>query len=189
MKKKTKVILDVILLIAVISWIVFLFRYGPEEIINKIGIHNGYLLAFASAFLGGLATVSAVSVYPVIVAFAIGGLDPFILGILAAFGLTFANLVFFYLGLKGYYVARTSSKFQKISTNIIGWINRRPRWLTPILIWAYIGLSPFPNNLLTTSGGLINYPFKKLIIPLFLGNITLMTILSYFSIVGVEIFK
>ncbi|MBN2087025.1 hypothetical protein JW758_01625 [Candidatus Peregrinibacteria bacterium] len=189
MRKRIRQLLNLLLVTLILSWIVFLFIFGPEKIIFHIGTSNGYLLAFASAFFGDLATISALSVYPAIIAFAIGGLNPLILGISAAFGITLANLVFFYIGLKSHNVVKSSSKFAKFNNKIIGFINNKPDWIIPILIWAYIGLSPFPNNLLTAGSGLINYPIKKILPPLFLGNITLMTLIAYFSIIGIEILK
>lgn len=174
--------LDIFLVILILSWIILLLIVGPEKIIDNIGIHNGYLVAFFASLLGGLVTISFVSVYPTIVAFAIGGLNPHILGVVAAIGLTIANLIFFYLGQKGRSIASLYPRFEKISDGILKWINKRPQWIIPILIWIYVGLSPFPNNLLTTSSGLIEYPLKKMIAPLVIGNITLMTILAYFGI-------
>jgi membrane protein YqaA with SNARE-associated domain len=44
-----------------------------------------------------------------------------------------------------------------------------------------VGLTPFPNNLLTASGGFINLSFRKLIAPLMLGNFTLITLLSWLA--------
>ncbi|MBU1682943.1 hypothetical protein KJ742_03280 [Patescibacteria group bacterium] len=181
-KRKLERLIDIIIILLIIGWIIFLFAVDLEKIIENIGVHNGYLLAFTSSFFGGLVTVTFASVYPTIIAFALGGLNPIILGIIAAIGLTIANMIYFYLGRKSRVVAEYSSTFDKYSHRILKWINSKPNWLIPILIWIYVGLSPFPNNLLTTSSGLIDFSYKKIIIPLFLGNITLMTILAYFGV-------
>lgn len=182
MNKKIRRMLDIFLLLIIITWVVFIYIKGPEQVIETIGVHNGYLIVFFASLLGGMATVSIISVYPTIIAFAIGGLNPYILGIIAATGLTIANLFFFYLGVKSRSIASLNSRFDKICCKILHWINKRPKWLIPILIWAYVGLSPLSNNLLTTSGGLIEFPIKKILIPLFIGNITFMIILAYFII-------
>ncbi len=182
MNKKIRRMLDIFLLLIIIAWIVFLYIEGPEQVIETIGVHNGYLIVFFASLIGGIATVSIITVYPTIIAFAIGGLNPYILGIIAATSLTIANLIYFYLGAKSRSIANLHSRFDKICSIILRWMNKRPEWLIPILIWAYVGLSPFSNNLLTTSGGLIEYPIKKIIIPLFVGNVTFMIILAYFVI-------
>ena len=153
-------------------------KRNPVEIVTTLGLRNGYLLAFFSALFGGLTLMTAVFVYPTVVTLGLGGLNSFLLGFLAATGLSLANIFFYYFGAKGREVVQTSKSFTRLSTTIVRWLDRMPDFVIPIFVIFYVGLTPLPNNLLTTSCGLIDYHFKKLIIPLYIGNILLMTILA-----------
>lgn len=175
---------DYALLAGLIYWTFYLATHSPQEIVHSMNASQGYLVMMIISFLGGLAIITFVSVYPTVASFTIGGLNPIGIGICAAIGLTVANVVYYYLGVKGRNLAETSSGFQKHTNYILIWLNRGPKWFVPIFIWAYVGLTPFPNNFLTASGGLLNYPFKKTLIPLFIGNITLMIIIGYLAITG-----
>jgi len=188
-RKKKIALVDTIIILIIIMWILFLSSHSPESIINSIGVTNGYLFAFLFSILGGMTTFTFISVYPAVITLAIGGLHPLIIGFISGVGLTIANASFFYFGLKGRNIAQTSSKFSKYSESILNWLNKRPEWFMPIFIWFYVGLTPLPNNFLTASGGLLDYSFKKIIIPLFIGNITLMILMGYLTIVGIGLFK
>ncbi len=157
----------------------FLWFYRPEKIIEEIGVTNGYILTFILAFLGGFATITAASAYPAVVTLAIGGLNPLMLGIIAAVGITIADMIFYYFGQKGRDLADEHPKFDKITKSMLKWVHKQPKWIIPFFIWVYVGLTPFPNNALTFSGGIIEYKFRKVLIPDFLGNLTLMLILAY----------
>lgn len=176
-----------IIFIFIIMWTVFLVIYKPTNLVEFVGVRNGYLVLILSTFFGGLATVSVVSVYPQLIALVAGGLNPFVAGIFAGLGLTIANSLFFFFGAKGRDVAKESSAFRKFSRAFVKWINRQPEWAVPIFVFVYVGFTPFPNNLLTASGGFFDYPFKKIAVPLLLGNIALLVILAYFGSMGLQI--
>ena len=180
---------DYILLAGLLFWTFYLVTHSPQEIVESMKARQGYLFMMLISFVGGLAIITFVSVYPTVVSFAIGGLNPIGIGISAAIGLTVANLVYYYLGFKGRNLAENASGFQKYTDYLLVWLNRGPKWFVPIFIWAYVGLTPFPNNFLTASGGLLNYPFKKTLIPLFIGNITLMTIIGHLATTGRNVFN
>ena len=180
---------DYALLAGLIFWTFYLATHSPQEIVESMKADSqGYLVMMIISFIGGLAIITFVSVYPTVVSFVIGGLNPIGIGISAAIGLTLANIVYYYLGNKGRNLAEASSGFQKYTRYLLIWLNRGPKWFVPIFIWAYVGLTPFPNNFLTASGGILNYPFKKTLIPLFIGNITLMIIIGYLAITGRNVF-
>lgn len=186
-KKRWRFLIDFLVLVFIILLIVFLINNRPGKIVDMIGVHNGYIAAFLIAFFGGLATFTFVSVYPAVIALALGGLNPILLGIIAATGLTIANVFFFYFGVKGRDAAETSRFFKRFSLGISRWFERLPEWAVPVFIWVYVGLTPFPNNILTASGGLLDIPFKKLVIPLYIGNLTLMILFAYLATLGIRV--
>lgn len=189
MKRILEYTFDLIVLTAVVLWTYYLFTHNPESLIESIGTHNGYILAFGGSLLAGLTFIS-VAVYPTVIALALGGLHPILTGILAALGLTIANLVFFYIGTKGHKLTHEhakDTKFAKLKRKFAKWLHARPNWVTTLFIWIYVGFTPFPNNLLTVSGGFINFSYKRLLTPLLMGNTTLMIILGYSAHHGVSL--
>ena len=186
MKKRIKRLIIFFLLLAlVVFWSVLLYFIAPEELVEKIGVHNGYILSFLVGVFGEAATLTALSYYPAIITLAAGGLNPFLLGVVAGAGMTTGNSLYYYLGLQGRTIL--SERVERQAHRLLEWINRRPRWLVQILIFLYVGFTPFPNNLLTVSGGVTGYQFKKIIIPLLLGNMVLTFSLAYLTALGLRV--
>jgi len=175
----------IIFLLILIGWVVFLSFVSPEEIIKTIGINNGYLVAFVVALLGGVSTLTAGSFYLLIITLALGGLNPILLGIVTGPALTVGDGIFFFLGSKA--VNALPKYFKDRLVKLSQWINGKYSWLIPILIYFYAGFSLLPGDILMLVLALADYPFKKTIIPLFLGNITLITIMAYLTIQGAKI--
>jgi len=181
MKKK---LLQFFLLAVIISWLVYLWLNDPSKVIDALGVHNSFIILMISSFFGAIVAVPVISVYPTVATFALSGLHPLTVGISASIGISVANILFFYVGSKGRELAETSKFFSKYAQKILRWIKKQPEWAMPIFIFIFVGLTPLPNNLLTASGGLVNYPLKRMITPLLLGNILLMTIIAYFAKAG-----
>src|SRR3989344_968962 len=80
----------------------FVFHYSsPESIIDWVGVENAYLLIFILALMGGFTTFSGIPYHVVLVALAVGGLNPFILGIAASFGVMIGDSTSYYIGYGG----------------------------------------------------------------------------------------
>ena len=187
MKKSSKYIVDIIIISAILLWTAFLIYFSPEIFIEIIGARNGYILVFITTLLGGITTINVLSVYPPLIMLASGGLNPFVLGIIAGIGLTIANSLFFYVGHKGRRYTESKGKFRKYCNSAKGWFNRRKTWQIYLIILAYVGFSPLPNNVLTASGGFIDFSFRKIAPPLLIGNIIFMSILAYFGSIGISL--
>jgi len=54
-------------------------------------------------------------------------------------------------------------------------------------VLLYVGASPFPNNVLTVVGGLTNYPLRKLVLPLLVGNVFLAVLFCYLVSIGMSL--
>jgi uncharacterized membrane protein YdjX (TVP38/TMEM64 family) len=176
-----------IILAFILVWTVFLLIYTPQKLVEVMGVTNGYIVLFLSTFFGGIATLTFASVYPQFIALTIGGLNPILAGIIGGIGLTFANSLFFLFGARGRHVAKESSAFRRFSRAFVKWINKQPEWAVPIFVFVYVGFTPFPNNLLTASGGFFDYSFRKIAVPLLLGNMALLTIFAYLGSIGIQI--
>ena len=187
MAKKLNIAFDAFFIASIIIGLVILIIYTPDKLIKLIGVKNVYVLVFFIGLLGGFASMSFVFVYPPIIVIASGGLNFLIIGIIAGIGLTIANSFFFFLGLRGRKITDCSKGMRKFCNITLTWIEKKPTWFAHILIFLYVSITPFPNNLLTTSVGLVDYSYKKLVAPLLLGNVLLLTFLAYLGSIGLKI--
>lgn len=68
------------LILFTIGW-VFLFRYiSPEEIVERVGVKNTYVVAFVTALLCGFSSFTGSTFYLVIGTLAYGGANPLYIG-------------------------------------------------------------------------------------------------------------
>ncbi len=180
-KKKTAFGLFVAILLA---WTVLLWTVGPEQMVSYIGVQNGYLIGFFLATFGGMSTLSSASYFATIITLAAGGLNPYLLAVVAGFGLLIGDSLFFYLGKSG----RTafSDQFHERLDRLTRWIMRRPNWLVPIIVYIYVGFTPLPNDIFMIALALSGYPYKKMVIPLLLGDITIVLITALLASHGIQ---
>src|SRR6266508_3090755 len=100
--KANKYLLGLIPIFLYITFsIMFYFYISPEDLILWLGIKNAYLLILILAFIGGLGTFSGVPSHLLLITMAVGGLNPFALGIVASFGVMSGDSTYYYLGQKG----------------------------------------------------------------------------------------
>jgi len=174
------------LLLGIVVWVIALTVYGPTVIIQKVGTNHGYALAFLMAFIGSVTFLTTITIYPALVTFALGGLNPYILIMVSALGLTLGDLFFYYFGYtaRGFVAERTKKTFARF----MSWLEKAPSGLFPFFFYLYIGFTPLPNNLLAASLALTGYPMRRFVLPDFLGNITLPVIVVYLARQGVRLF-
>jgi membrane protein YqaA with SNARE-associated domain len=185
MQKKTRnSLLFFVILVFIIGWSVLLYFITPQDLVEMIGLHNGYILSFFLGVFGEAATLTALSYYPAVITLAAGGLNPFLLGLIAGAGMTIGNSLYFYLGIEGRNVL--SERRERKKKGSLEGRKKRPGFVVQILIFLYVGFTPFPNNLLTATGGVLDYPYKKIFAPLLLGNIVLTTSLAYLMSAGLQ---
>ncbi len=190
-KKKRNLRKNLLLLLAIgffITGISVLFKYvHPEEIINRIGVTNGYLvIAFFSLF-GGFSAFTSVSFYTTVISFTIGGLNPFYVALVALPGLFIGDTVFYIFGnaINGVLSKRMKRYVKKINQ----FMNRPKVYkISPLLIFIYVGLSPLPPDVLIVALSISKYPFKRMILPLLLGEINFVFWVSFFAKRGIELF-
>lgn len=170
----------------ILGWTVFLSNHSPEEIVNALGTRNGYLIAFVTAFLGGLSLFIVVPYYLAVGTLAAGGLNPFLLGIIAGTGVMLGDTTSYLVGYHGaaIFPDRIKYSFDKFSM----WIHSRPYWLISLILFLYGSFIPFPNDVLTVSLGLAQYPYIRMILPLGLGNIMFNTAVAFLASHGTMLF-
>ncbi|MFW5991293.1 MAG: hypothetical protein ACOCQX_03610 [Candidatus Nanoarchaeia archaeon] len=173
--KKHISLITVILLILIFSAINYFL--GAEGFVNLIGEENSYLLAFLVATFGGASFLTASSYYLIIITLALGGTNFILLGVAGGLGNSIGDTLFYLLGLKG---RKTLGRVKKITDRIFNWLNTKPPWMIPVFVFLYANLVPLPNDILAVSLGVCKYPFKKLIIPLVLGNISFTMLVVLF---------
>ena len=170
----------------VVFWVVMIFLFDPREVIQTIGIENSYFIAFMLAMIGAFSSFTTVTIYPALVTLALGDLNFWMLGLLAGAGLAIGDLFFYYFGEKARSIVSTSLH-QKLD-KLLEWLEGKPEWAVQVTVYFYTAFTPFPNNLLTGSLALSGYPFRKIWIPVVLGDITFPLALILLAKEGIEFF-
>ncbi|MEZ5006902.1 MAG: hypothetical protein R2753_01990 [Chitinophagales bacterium] len=86
------------LLLFLVGISIFFVYVKPDEIIKTIGVKNGYMIIAFFALFGGFSAFTSVSFYATVIAFTIGGLNPFLLALVALPGLFIGDSVYYYFG-------------------------------------------------------------------------------------------
>lgn len=172
--------------ISFISISVFFYYSSSEKLILYIGVENAYILMFFLALWGGLTTFSGVPYHAVLVLLASGGLNPLILGVSTAVGVTLGDTTSYYVGYSGGSVV--PQRVQKVLQKFCDFCLARPR-LTPIMFFLYGSFVPFSNDFIVISMGLARYPFWRTMIPLSLGNLIFNISLAYIALYAYDFIK
>ncbi len=175
MKKRHKLLSFFLILAFILAWSALLYFVGPDKLVELIGVQNGYLFVFLVASFGGFSSLTIPSLYATLATFTLGGLDPLLLGVVSGFGVTIGDSLFYLLGHHGRQIV--SGRFQKLFRKIALRLAQTPRWLIPLVVFVYAGLTPLPNDILTISLAISKISWRRIIIPLLLGNIVLMTLI------------
>ncbi|MFH0906986.1 MAG: hypothetical protein ABIC36_03740 [bacterium] len=178
-KNNKKLIGFLVLVIFVIFLITTLHFISPEEIVNKIGARNGYILAFVVSFFGGFSAGGSVSFVGLLIILVKGGMNPIYLGLIAGISLAIGDMIMFYVGSKGRELIR--GKWDKRIDKIANIFKKR-KWLDkmiPVVAYFYIGFMPLPNDVLILFLAAIEYPAKKMNKIIILGDITFALMIAF----------
>lgn len=161
-------------LLPLVAWISFavvmvglVSFISPETLIERIGVESAYTLLFVLALLGGFSVFSGVPYYIVLVTLATSGLNPYVLGSIAALAVMLGDSTSYMLGYLGRSVV--PEQMQPMLARITAFEERHPRML-PAFFFCYGLCAPFSNDLITIPMGISHYPFWKVFIPLAVGN-------------------
>jgi len=173
MTRKKIYILFIIVLVAV--WSYFIYNFGAEHLVQVLGVTNGYLLAFFVTLFGGSSTLTSLSYIATITTLALGGLDPLVLALIGGAGLFMGDLIYYYIGFRGREVFVETD----IIKTITKYADKLPHWAAIVIMYLYFS-TPFPNDFLIVLLGLSRFSFRQILIPLVLGDMTFIFIVSYF---------
>jgi len=168
------------------SVLVSVYFIGPETIVAKIGVNNAYLLIFFMALFAGFSVWTSTAYMITLVSLALGGINPFVLGLIAGIGLSIGDIFMFFIASKGRKIitGKWDKRIEKFSKRIK---NRGSKWIA-VLSYIYIGLTPFPNDFLIIFLGFIEYPMKKIYPVIILGDLTFSTLVAVLASKGILLF-
>jgi membrane protein DedA with SNARE-associated domain len=161
-----------------------LLKVGPVQLVNALGPRNSYVAFFLLAMIGGASSFTSSSFYASVPVFAAGGLDPVVMVLLGGPGLAVGDSFFYFLGRRAHeaFLDRYEKRIQRIAE----WMMERRR-IMPLIIYLYSGFSPFPGDILMVTLALLNYPYKRAILPMVAGNMTMILLLSLAGVYGVKL--
>ena len=166
-----KIIVFILLLTFLVSLILLVISIGPEQIVQIIGVNNGYLIVFIASFFGGLSSFTSIFPMSLLATFLAGGLNPILLGLLAGTSLVIGDSLMFYIGRKGRELV--VGKWDKELENISNFIKKKKmKKFIPFFSYFYLSFTPFPNDLLLLFLASIEYPPKKTYKLIILGDYT-----------------
>lgn len=169
----------IFLILITASWIL-LFRYtSPEQIVERLGVQNTYVLAFIMAILGGFSSFTGSTFYLLIGTLAYGGANPLLLGLIGGTGLCISDSLFYYIITKGRHVV--DHHWTKLSTWIKDKLSRAPSWVINSFVFIYSGFLPIPNDVMTATLAIGGTPFMKIAPYLFAGDIVSTVLLAYLA--------
>lgn len=186
MNKYKKIIFFVSTLLFLIGITVLFLYISPTEIVNAVGAENTYIILFFIALLSGMSFVTHIVVFTTIITFALAGLNPLLLGLVTAPGLLVGNYIIYFFGgtVHGILGEKLKLKIENFTERLKK--HRHYNYL-PLLIYFYVSFIPISPEALLLPLASMKYPFKKVIIPLFLGEVTFVTIISLLAQQGVQL--
>lgn len=176
--KAVKSIISIVVVVVVLS--IIFTHIDVRTIVERVGATKGYLLAVVIALSGGISVFTTASFFSTIGLLSIGGLNPFILGLVTAPALAVGDYFFYYLGKKGKLII--PSHFLNKLEVFEQWLSKRPRYTILFFVFVYAALTPLPSEFLMISLAFLNYPFKKALPVILLGHIAIVTWLGYVAI-------
>jgi hypothetical protein len=168
-----------------VGWTLFLFIVSPQEVVQRVGIENSYLILFLLGLVGGVSVLTSGSFYASVLAFAGEGATPYLLGIAGGIGLLLSDAVFYYLvlygktTLKGGMLKRLEVRLEKV-------LQKLPAPLMLGGVFAY-SILPLPSDLLMAALALSGIPFLRFALILFAGNTAAITLIATLSM-GLDLF-
>ena len=168
--------------------VLFIF-VTPEEIVSRVGVRNGYILAFLVAFFGGFSAIGSISFISLLITLVLGGMNPIYLGLLSGISLSLGDMLMFFIACKGRELIkgkwkRRINKIAKMFEEKI-WLEK----IIPIIAFIYIGLTPLPSDVMIASLAMIEYPKNRMRLIIILADVTFALMIATFATKGVMMFK
>lgn len=181
MSKKTDRLLTVLFVILIFSaWSVLLHYVSPTEIVDMLGVRNGYFVMFAVSLLGGMSSLGGAAYVATALTLAAGGLNPLLVALAATGGTIVGDTMFFVIShhSREYF---SHTKIGEKITRMGHWLSQKPKATVALFIYLYTAFTPLPNDLLTITLGVTRQPYALVIVSLALGNFTFVYLLAAFG--------
>lgn len=179
-KKRLAIFLLIIGVLAGWSWLIY--NASPQGIVEKLGVHNSYLILALVAFLGGTSILIPFPYYILTISFGAAGLNPILLGIFAGVGLLIGDSTTYFIAYKTREVA--PKKFSKTFKNLFERLARRHPSLLMAVAFLYAAIIPLPDDIVMISAGLAEYSFWRIVLAMGFGKIIFNTILAFSGLYG-----
>ena len=169
----------VLLIGAFVSVSLALGSIPSETLIGVVGSDNVYVLMFVLGTIGGLTTFTGLPYQLILMSFAAGGINPILLGISTALGVMIGDSTMFLLSRK----VRTSlsPRVSHFLSLVVGAIDKHPGMFN-IVLFSYGAISPFSNDFIIASFSIAGYSYRRVMLPLALGNICFNIALAYLGL-------
>lgn len=151
----------------------------PEQLVALVGVENVYGAVFLVGVIGGLSSATGPVLVLTIATFAAGGANPLLLGVAAGAGLFISDSLFFLafsLGRRA-----LSPALQSRADALRSWIASHPPSLVVVITFAYLALTPLPNDIVTSSFGFAGYRYRWIAPILFISALVYAIGIAYGS--------
>lgn len=177
-------LLAILPLVLVIGFsILFFFYLSPDQLVEAIGLENAYFLMFVVAFLSGLTTFNTVPYLSIILVLASAGINPVLLGLTSALGVISGDSWSYFMGYQGATIIPKRWNF--LFSKIRGLAERHPKSF-PLFCFFYGAAAPLSNDFITISAGIAKIPYRRVMLPLALGNIVFNIALAFLAYYGYD---
>ena len=154
---------------------IFLF-ISPDTVVQKIGVQNTYLTIFLIAAIGGLNSFTGGVFYASLAAFAAGGASPWILGLSGGLGLVVGDSLVFFLFKYG--SSKIDGTWKARVQRAEDWIEKFSQPVQNFIIYLYLAISPFPNDILMFGLAVFKYRFIQVLPLILLGDVTFAVLVA-----------
>ena len=149
-----------ILILAVIALAIWLLTLDLEGENLQFVLKYGYAGFFGISFIGGLNIISPLPHLIFIPLLLEAGLNPLLLGVIAAIATSLADAIGYILGKAGSEAFKESLQgFQRRAKNII---EKYPR-LMPLILFLWAAVIPLPNEILVIPAGISGYGIFRIL--------------------------
>lgn len=178
LNNKISKILYIFLSLVLILFFISIIYLTPDKIVDFVGDENVFIILFVSAFIGGTSILIPFPHYLFTISFGAAGINPLLLGLSAASGTILGDSISYLMGKLGSKIFIKEKKREKFFTKILSYLNNKHPVVLPVALFVYASIAPLPDDLIMIPAGIINYPYRKLVIPIFLGKIIFNTVLA-----------
>lgn len=165
------------------AWATLLSFVSPDTIVDRVGVHNTYLIIFLLSVFGGLSTITGTSLFFTIATFASGGADPWLLGLAGGLGIFISDSLFFIVANHEVRV------FTESENRAITWLAKKMEKLPPWSVYTgsfvYMGFTPLPNDLLMIALALTKHSYEQLAPVILVGSLTIATAVAHIGAASV----